>query len=665
MDILCRNIPEPVKEHNIRKELAPKLADLSIYTFHCRKLYSQGHAIITIPDEKKARALLKKYGQNNNQNYNIQNNRNNNNSNRINVNNANNPNVRRQPAQAHSQLYLFRTPIYLSKSNKTPDEHLLRILVDEERERLTRPTNAPTSRAAAPKYQRSFNIVSFSCGCWDYKGNEPIFVEYFNVRQRGKVVFRKNGVFISISLPGGLEEHQIEFNHANISGPIYTGSLSVPSLTLSTDIPPKLFRVSVAMAMEEILSFSPRPSQTKKFRTRVTHIGGHHEHVAASCFTYRFVLADFHDLPRVRNISADRHIPDMVEWFDQVILPMTPYYTQITRFMVLLAHQDLAFRIKFQLQMLVWNGCLSPMKVAELIPHVHHLVRRLGRDRSVQILGRLSRTLRYAGPDVEKSAFDVQTIADQFSDTELDSVYHYRDSDKTKENPHQISIHRAMVTPVGIYIYGPTLETKNRVLRLYSDYRDYFLRVEFLDESSDPVRYDPKANLDEIFQGRFKSVLLEGIRIGGRHFEFLGFSHSSLRYQTCWFVAPFRDHNGDIINAHTMIPKLGDFTRILSPARCAARIGQTFSDTTTSIRLDHDVVGVIPDIINKNGRVFSDGVGTLSKEVMHKIWREYAHRAKVKPTVFQIRFGGKQEVLYPPRKELLYTIQAHLGTVRF
>lgn len=445
-------------------------------------------------------------------------------------------------------------------------------------------------------------------------------------------------------LVSGQEEREVEFSYSTIAGPLYLGSQAVPSLTLTTDIAPRMYSLSLAMAMEEMSMYNSRQNQQNKSRKRITHLGGHHEHVASCCFTYRFLLNDPTDLPRARYLATDKHIPDMVEWFDHVVRPMTPHYTHMARFLDLLMSQDFAFRIKFQLQMLVWNGALSPMKVAELIPYTYRLVDRVGRDRAVQILSRLSRSLQYAGPDVEKSTFDIKTIADQFLEFELDSSYHYQDlANKAREGPHQISIHHATVTPAGIYLHGPTLETKNRVLRLYSEFRDCFLRVEFLDETGDPVRYDPRANLDEIFQGRFKSVLLEGINIAGRQFQFLGFSHSSLRYQTCWFVAAFRDMNGDIIDAHSIIPRLGDFTQIRSPARCAARIGQTFSDTTTSIKIHPDHVKVMGDV-KRNGRVFSDGVGTLSRDAMHRIWKEYAHRAKVKPTVFQIRYAGKQEV---------------------
>jgi hypothetical protein len=97
--------------------------------------------------------------------------------------------------------------------------------------------------------------------------------------------------------------------------------------------------------------------------------------------------------------------------------------------------------------------------------------------------------------------------------------------------------------------------------------------------------------------------------------------------------------NDESFDAHSIIQKLGSFAHIFSPAKQAARIGQAFSDTLTSIQISKDIITRADDIV-RNGRVFSDGVGTISYRTIYKIWREYALRAKVKPTVFQIRLGG-------------------------
>lgn len=92
---------------------------------------------------------------------------------------------------------------------------------------------------------------------------------------------------------------------------------------------------------------------------------------------------------------------------------------------------------------------------------------------------------------------------------------------------------------------------------------------------------------------------------------------------------------------------LGDFSDIRCPARCAARIGQAFSETPFSVDLDDLAVNVrrIPDVTSADGsRVFSDGVGTVSQELVYGIW-EAIPQSKAAPTAFQIRFQGAKGML--------------------
>lgn len=92
---------------------------------------------------------------------------------------------------------------------------------------------------------------------------------------------------------------------------------------------------------------------------------------------------------------------------------------------------------------------------------------------------------------------------------------------------------------------------------------------------------------------------------------------------------------------------LGDFSHITSPARCAARIGQAFSDTPYAVPLDEHRITVteIPDVKSRDGsRVFSDGVGTVSWDVAETIWC-YLPLKKSSPTCFQIRMGGAKGML--------------------
>lgn len=103
-------------------------------------------------------------------------------------------------------------------------------------------------------------------------------------------------------------------------------------------------------------------------------------------------------------------------------------------------------------------------------------------------------------------------------------------------------------------------------------------------------------------------------------------------------MAPFT-LDGELLHARLVIKRLGDFSKIRSPAKCAARIGQAFSQTFSSIRLPSEAIKSLPDV-EVGKRVFSDGVGTCSHSVMKMICKEYTQSKSSKPTVFQIRFKG-------------------------
>ena len=106
-------------------------------------------------------------------------------------------------------------------------------------------------------------------------------------------------------------------------------------------------------------------------------------------------------------------------------------------------------------------------------------------------------------------------------------------------------------------------------------------------------------------------------------------------------MAPFI-LNGSLTYAPAVIKNLGDFRMIRSPAKCAARIGQAFSQTFSSVHIPAEAFREIPDI-KRNGRTFSDGVGTCSTDVLEKIWHEYPQARGLKPTILQIRFMGKRD----------------------
>jgi hypothetical protein len=192
---------------------------------------------------------------------------------------------------------------------------------------------------------------------------------------------------------------------------------------------------------------------------------------------------------------------------------------------------------------------------------------------------------------------------------------------------------------------GPDWSVSNRILRKHSRYTGHFIRISFADEDGLYVFHDSKASQSQVY-ARFRKVLREGILIAGRRFEFLGFSHASLRCHETWFMAPFLE-GSTMVHAKDVIKDLGDFTNIHCSAKCAARIGQAFSDTIFAVRIPDTafVHEAVPDI-QRNGRTFSDGCGSMSLELFQQVWRVLPpERRQKRPTVLQIRYRGAKGVL--------------------
>jgi hypothetical protein len=111
-------------------------------------------------------------------------------------------------------------------------------------------------------------------------------------------------------------------------------------------------------------------------------------------------------------------------------------------------------------------------------------------------------------------------------------------------------------------------------------------------------------------------------------------------------MAPFIQ-NGVLIHSKHVIEDLGDFSQIHCSAKCAARIGQAFSDTIHAVPVNDDVYVTedFPDT-ERNGRCFSDGCGTISLEMLEKAWQSLPpDHQKLRPTILQVRYRGAKGVL--------------------
>ena len=217
--------------------------------------------------------------------------------------------------------------------------------------------------------------------------------------------------------------------------------------------------------------------------------------------------------------------------------------------------------------------------------------------------------------------------------------------------PGHISCHHVIVTPSRMLLEGPYTTQSNRIIRHYQDHdpalAECFIRVEFRDEDRLAFRLYGDAEGHGFLQRRVGSILRHGFELGGRSFEFLAYSTSSLREHSVWFVSPFRDPIEGYVTAERIRSSLGDFSGLLrTPSRYAARIAQAFTTTDRSVRIRGDQWEEQPDL-----GPHTDGVGTISPELAHMIWDEKCKTNRnlreycVEPSAYQFRFLGYKGVV--------------------
>jgi RNA dependent RNA polymerase len=615
MEVFCRNVPGQLRTRHLKTELTPILAALDIIAFECRVL-ANGRAIITIADIEKANQLLRRY-----------------------------PQVfRGQRLPEHQLLKIRGTRIYIEQGRNNPDQYLLLSLREEETQRRSRPRRPPsiTSDADAQR-PRKFHISTLSCGTFDFRGTDPVFIEQYGTLMPGTIHFGPTKLTITVANPlDGMKNFKLEFEYWSIFHSIYVSDHGNPTVSFSCNYAPRLFEAPIKNPYRVSLASLQRghPTEREEKKTRLGFLEPSHKYVVATCFVYRVMLSNPHDRTNIWRLARNPNRPELVKWNEIRVPPVASYRDHLLQFIVFLGNIPFSFAVKFQLQMLVWNGELPIVKVLRLIPHVEELLSRKRPLVVANILKSLQRRLDHPDPHADSANVRIENIIETLKEIEeLQALEYLQPGQPGYLHQNQIEIHRASVTPTGIYLDGPNREAQNRVLRKFRQHSDYFLRVRFIEESGDPMMYDISSNLDGIFNGRFREVLSDGIIIADRHYRFLGFSHSSLRSRTCWFMAEFNDSAGELMTVEKLISRLGDFSHIRSPAKFAARLGQTFSDTLTSISVDKHMVTEIKDV-ERNGRVFSDGCGTISKEILWRIYRDYARNAAVRPTVFQVRISG-------------------------
>lgn len=623
MEVILRNLPKQLSDDGLKRELEVHTRALGILDLDCEKPRYKPHAWVTFLYEADGKKFLQQHE-------------------KI-VNTAlpprgpQNARSRAKPyTQDFARLYILKMPIYVEKSMRPVDTFVLKTLQFKKEQRKPAPVDHDPK---APTINTAVRHISCGKNMFTDDSHTLIFVEQTGLNVKGVAKFGRRALIITLE-----ENNRIDIAYDTIQ-----------------DLVAEVVDGTMTLVLTETPRFYFKPEDVARWK-RQPHLEIWPAHVkyVAHCLVYQISLTS--NYMETLETLKSRDIIAITRQYIPVQKHPRPfeedYSTCMRRFEGAIQATGrtrlIPFVILFQLQALIWNNYLHPATVLKMLEIMERLARECKRygmplPFTTDSMKQLFQKIPYPCPGVEPRDLLPEELVGivleaerSLLDENLPRSLHYG----AQLPDHQAWVLKAMVTPTRIMLHGPDAENKNRVLRMFPNHSDYFLRVIFGDEDGQDLALVPNVNNAPIFE-RYREVMKDGIQIAGRKFEFLGFSHSSLRSHSAWFSAAFVDDDMQRQDNDAIIKSLGDFSDIRIPAKCAARIGQAFSETPYAVPILERGIEIkyIDDVTTADGeRVFSDGVGTLSSEAMEEVRQQLPGYPKT-ATCFQVRLGGIKGML--------------------
>ncbi|KAF9874428.1 RNA-dependent RNA polymerase [Colletotrichum karsti] len=651
MEVFLSNVPQQLTDRTLEKQLRPHMNALGLTAWTCSTRSNKNVGWITFLYERDGAAFLRRHGKQplpgstNTHPHQPQDSR-------------HFPTRNKKGPKEKANLHLMGVPVFVARANKAPDPFMIKSIRHRLEEQVKQ---APIVDEAIV-----FPARHLACGHNSFRNEAQAltFVEQFRLDVGAEAKFGRFMLILRFT-----NDVKVEIPYSSIIEMIHSSSPCTFTLVLAE--PPRFYHLSGQDLDDQLsrLSLSaPAPPPYKQY-VRCPGIPGDKSVAgyAGKCLVYQLSVIDA-DFDRKMIALENRRLfeithfqiaydPRPALWSLDYQICWDRFYKHLTQ---LGTDRVLPFRILFLLQSLVWNNFLHPKVAHDLVVKIEVLFKDAKAhrrpdpisDQAIQILrDGPTESLPFAVTDTDPRMLDPAEILSFLLETEqrIQTEGDYRSTLFGLDAfNHHTWVFKAVVTPTRVTLHGPEMEPLNRILRKHPNHADYFMRVQFCDEDGTDLWFNPRVSYEKVFE-RYRAVLNGGIAVAGRVYQFLGFSHSSLRSHATWFSAPFVDDSGKMQLYQNIIKSLGDFEHIQIPAKCAARIGQAFSETPSFISLTDSGIGSwdIPDIKSFDGdmeRVFSDGVGTISQEALELIWPRLP-RGSLIPTCLQIRCGGVKGML--------------------
>lgn len=637
MEAFCRNVPPDLSEENLKRELLPLMKSLHISDFYCEKPKGRSQAWIKFLSAEDCSAFLSRHSK------------------QRRFEESSKENIHRShffrstvTPKDTARLHILKTRVFVEKSTRSVDKHAIAHL-KHEREKKQKAAAAATNKDHHVP-EKAFSIAHISCGGNTFLGEDDVitYVDHNSLILPKGVIGRFAPQWLTVHVESG---NRMDFHNETIEHLI--ASRGDMSLTLVLTEPPKIYMPRMSLMNRSFQEWRRVPGLAS---------WGLPRDYSSSCLVYRICLYDLPTFDEVLRSLRNKDIlaitnHDLPSVMCSSMNPESNHFLgrqQFTQKSKRLLSSGVHFALLFQVQALVWNNYINPASGIELLDLLDRVIQDANEKRvavpvTTDAMKKLFQRIPYPCPGTDPRDLNVVSIMSDIMDAEYEARKDNPERDRIyggKLPSHQIWVFKALVTPTRVLLVGPDAESKNRVLRKHSEHNDYFLRVIFCEEDGQELRFHPKVDNEPIYS-QFRCIMDDGIQIAGRKYHFLGFSHSSLRSHSAWFSAPFTDRNLGLQTPEAILKALGDFEDIQVPAKCAARIGQAFSETPYAVPIFENGIDYrfILDVKSADGsRVFSDGVGTISQEALEEVWPFLSIKSAA-PTCLQIRWGGCKGML--------------------
>ncbi|KAL1600457.1 hypothetical protein SLS60_006843 [Paraconiothyrium brasiliense] len=630
MEVFMRGLPLDLTDQGLQNHLAPVVKALYIKDWSCQKPRKKTFGSVTFLLYTDGQRFLQRHGEQ-----------------------AMPPEMFSKP-KSKARLKILDRYVYCSLSKKSPDPFLLKCLKKSAEDRRA----ASEFPSADQDDKIVFSAQAFSCGIHEYVDSQLVYspeVEW--VFGAGTAKFVKKALILDYE--DGIGRTRVEIPYRTVESIIATSRPTALVLTLWET--PRFFGTNKPDLADQMAALlQRRNSPTKRRLTGLPSNASLHQKIVGQAMVYCIYVSSV-DFYTLSNRLIQREVLSVIR-HDLTVLPSRARLSlsnsiELLNRTIQEMSRAVPFAVMFQLEALARNGFLPPWTVQRLLCKINmQLEGPLNPDInssrkqkplvSAEAVRKLLSQIPFPGIEIDASVFDIEEIWDYLvqNEKEIQSGLH-KDLITERGRENLTMVHKVTVSPTGITLHGPNPEAKNRILRRFPHHTEYFLRVQFCDEDGSDLQFNSRVSNEEIYE-RYKQIMINGIAICGRVYGFLGYSHSSLRSHSAWFMAPFW-HKDRLETYFTVIPTLGKFGDIYSPARCAARIGQAFSETPFAISIHYNDIrhAKVPDVTTRDGQhMFSDGVGTLSRLAVEAI-RDSIPQKKGAATCFQIRWGGAKGIL--------------------